>query len=317
MTCEETGCHLVYPAVSAACAEGVLVGRMCAINKQGYPSPHDFAVNGGSDAVARILALGDSFTFGMAADPGMSYVEKTQADVPDALIWNAGIPGTGTLQAIASFRAFAPLLRPQLTVLGFMTNDFRDNRLPLDGRDYFIYDEKTVSLPKKEVDRFRIPLDADTPATSVASQRLLTEFVSAIGNTRLGSLLTRLVYSLEEIAFVELSPEDVEITRQLLSELRDATNKEGSSLLVVLISSFDSTAAHRKLHEVATEIFEDLSIPYLDPTDLLDPDNDFAPPPDGHWNNSGHQKVGAYLSECVAAFIASGDLADCEDVLMP
>ena len=315
MTCEETGCHLVYPAVSAACADGILAGRMCAINKQGYPSAHDFTLYDGSEHVPRLLMLGDSYTFGMAAELGLSYVEKSQADIPDALIWNAAIPGTGTAQAIASFYAFAPLLRPQLTVLGFMTNDFRDNRLPLDGRDYFIDEGKTVSLPKEEVDRFRTAGEADTAAS--ISHSILTEIVSAMGYTRLGSLSTRLLYSLEEVAFVELGAEDVDITRKLLTELRDATDEQNSDLLIILISSFDGTAAHQSLRSAAAQIFEDLSIPYFDPTDLLNPDTDFAPPPDGHWNDAGHQKVGAMLSDCLATFFTSGNLAACAHVISP
>ena len=51
--------------------------------------------------------------------------------------------------------------------------------------------------------------------------------------------------------------------------------------------------------------------------DLLDPVADYAEPPDIHWNNAGHQKVGALLTECVDEFIASGDLANCERVVVP
>ena len=41
------------------------------------------------------------------------------------------------------------------------------------------------------------------------------------------------------------------------------------------------------------------------------------PLPDLHWNNAGHQKVGALLSDCVQVFIDSGSLGDCEHVVMP
>ena len=61
----------------------------------------------------------------------------------------------------------------------------------------------------------------------------------------------------------------------------------------------------------------ELQLPYIDPTPILDPDEDYAPLPDNHWNNSGHQKVGALLSDCIEVFIATGNLGDCENVIMP
>ena len=84
-----------------------------------------------------------------------------------------------------------------------------------------------------------------------------------------------------------------------------------------LIPYREDLAQPSEHHQLAAKLMDELDIPYMPTLDLLDPVEDYAQPPDNHWNNSGHQKVGAYLSECVAAFIASGDLADCEHVMMP
>ena len=63
-------------------------------------------------------------------------------------------------------------------------------------------------------------------------------------------------------------------------------------------------------------LMEDLDIPYLNPIALLTKD-DYVPPPDGHWNNAGHQKIGKLLSDCIQRFRDSGSLDDCADVPMP
>lgn len=322
MTCDVSGCHMVYQAVFDDCEAAELSGRVCTVNRQGYPGPADFDASEAEFSTARFLMLGDSFTFGMSADIGKSYVETIQANFPAATIWNAAIPGTGPVQAVASFNSFAPMLKPHLTILGFVTNDFRDNLLPLAGRRYYTdEDGKTVAEAITDLGRLRDIQETDTRLTGDAYagplQILLNRSVSLIGRSRLGSLLLRLMYTLDEVAFVELSADDTEITRGYLAALRDAATELDGSVLIMLISSFDGTAAHGKLHKIAIQMFEDLRIPYFDPTDLLDPDTDFAPPPDGHWNNLGHQKVAAYLSECIDVFIVNGDLADCVHVTMP
>ena len=58
-------------------------------------------------------------------------------------------------------------------------------------------------------------------------------------------------------------------------------------------------------------------MPYLAPIHALDAKLDYHPPGDLHWNTAGHQKVGAMLSDCLAAFEISGDWSACEEVVMP
>ena len=61
---------------------------------------------------------------------------------------------------------------------------------------------------------------------------------------------------------------------------------------------------------------EELGIPYLNPSHLLD-----AVLPitrvllDGHWSTAGHQKVGRYLSECIEVYMETRSLFDCDNVV--
>ena len=130
--CDEPGCHYVYDEVQIACEKQYLSARACGVNRQGYADSQDFLPMEEYDDSLRVLALGDSFTFGRSAEIGKSYVNFLESRFPESQIWNAGISGAGTNQAVVTFQWFAPQLRPQLTILGFFANDFDDNLLPVD-----------------------------------------------------------------------------------------------------------------------------------------------------------------------------------------
>ena len=75
LTCDEYGCRMNYEEVVTQCAGGDLSGRLCIVNRQGYPNLSDFAARAADDDRLRNVATGDSFTQGFTADRGQSYVE--------------------------------------------------------------------------------------------------------------------------------------------------------------------------------------------------------------------------------------------------
>ena len=152
----------------------------------------------------RILMLGDSFTFGGTADIGHSFVETVETNLPSAIVWNTAIPGAGTNQAVASLQAFAPILNPQIAVLGFYMNDFDDNMFPFDSyfmgvtddnyplsiRQYKINDSGEVIKLDSQSDFYYRYHQVDPPSSEL--ERL-------IGTTRLGSLVLNTLESVSHI----------------------------------------------------------------------------------------------------------------------
>ena len=110
--------------------------------------------------------------------------------------------------------------------------------------------------------------------------------------------------------------QSVDITRRYLKALRAAAAAQDTALLVVLIPDREDLPSPTPRYQNALAIMTELEMPYLDPFHALDI-RDYIPPPDGHWNSVGHQKVGNMLSDCLAVFQISGDLSDCEQVKMP
>lgn len=319
-TCDESGCRLNHEGITAACAAGELSGRYCVVNRQGYPDSKDFVAHEEYKERFRIVTVGDSFTQGFSADIGQSYVEYLEAKIPAAEIWNLAISGTGTVQDIQAYNEFAPAFVPQLTILGFSMNDFGDNlRLYFHGvqlRDA----EGNIYFPKyPKSDRWgrpiQLPQDLVLRYAAAGSAPPMSDLDARLGVTRLGTVALRLLDRDARVVY-DRSYGEVETTRQYLAQLRDAVLALDSSFLVLLIPALEDIGNPGKEMASAIKLMEELDIHYLNPISLLT-EEDYVPQPDGHWNNAGHQKIGAMVSDCVQRFIDSGSLAGCDSINTP
>ena len=325
-TCDEAGCHYVQAHIAAACASRQLVyDRECIINPQGFHDAQDFTAADDLNNRARILTLGDSFTFGLSSAIGESYVETIESNFPQTIVWNTAIPGAGTHQALAAFQMYAPLLQPQLAILGFVLNDFRDNLLPID------YRLMGIDWNSQPFRIWRYHIESSGKVSELDYRHLYysrhnrvsppdSEIERLIGQTRIGSLLPRFLYKANWDAdrgrYVRI-PAAVDATRGYLRALRDAAAAQNTALLILLIPDRGDIHDPALRYQTARQLIQELAIPWLDPIHALDAALDYTPPDDGHWNTAGHQKIGAILSDCIAIFHISQNLADCQQVSMP
>ena len=323
--CDEAGCHYIYDEIVAACENGELSGRRCIVNRQGFHDTEDFAAGDDFDGRMRILMLGDSFTYGYKADIGSSYVETVEANFPQSVVWNTGIPASGTNQALASFQAAAPVLQPQLTILGFYSNDFYDNLMPMDSWLWGVnWLNKRFAIRRYRIDHLGNAIKLDNRALYYRMHNVdppANEMERLIGITRLGSLALHLIDAVREYLFSDSCDlcfeRQVNATRDYLKTLRDSAVEQDTALLVLLIPHRNDIDVPSRLYRTVVQLMKELGIPWLDPVHALDAELDYAPKPDVHWNNAGHQKIGAVLSDCIEAFQIRQSLADCEEVEMP
>jgi lysophospholipase L1-like esterase len=80
----------------------------------------------------RILALGDSFTWGWGVSDGEEWIHVTGTEIakrggPEAETVNGGVNGYGTESELALLRAIGDDVRPDLVLVGFFANDYTDN----------------------------------------------------------------------------------------------------------------------------------------------------------------------------------------------
>ena len=320
---DKLGCRYHYEKAMEACAAGLTSGRHCKVNRQGFSDSDDFVIGADFAERTRVLVLGDSFTQGYSADIGSSYVETLEAAMPEAVVWNLGIVATGTSQALATFREYAPQFKPAITVLGFYANDFRDNVMPLqafmllEAHEGTVHRVRGIRFTDSWVNRSDLPIETFYAYAVHGSRPPKSELERLIGLTRLGSLALRFEEQWRRANDTSLIAYQIELTRGYLAEIQAAVHAEKSKLLALLIPERSDLSNPGALFSTSIQLMEELEIPYINLIVALDAEEDYATPPDGHWSNSGHQKVGALLSACIAAYVASGDLADCDNIVMP
>ena len=325
-TCDASGCHYVAAHIHEVCEATQHTVWPCLVNQQGFYDAQDFVYSAELESRLRVITMGDSFTFGLSAEAGKSYVDVIEAEVPDSVVWNTGISGIGTRQALASFEAFAPILQPHIAIYGFYVNDFDDNLLPIDG--YFVgvdADGRPIGIRNHRVDKWGNVTELEQATALFYHEHGVDPPSSAIerlfGLTRLGSLALNAVETLANASGLSLQARHqkrLATTRELLSSLRDRAATLDTALLLLLIPSKDDLRAGPGLrHRAAIKLFEELSIAYMNPIDALDVKSDYAPEHDVHWNTAGHQKIGGLLSDCLKAFQAARDLSACAGLATP
>ena len=115
--------------------------RLKIVNNNGYHDRDEFNNIKTDNDSLKILFAGDSFTWGASADIDSSYVDVFERDINKsypAIVWNTGIPATGTNHALFTTKKFLPLQKSNYVILGFYVgNDFGDNLLPFDSLVFY------------------------------------------------------------------------------------------------------------------------------------------------------------------------------------
>ena len=317
-TCDAGGCHLIVENLEGLCQSGYAAGRLCLVNRQGFYDSQAFVAESRGEDTLRILALGDSFTFGMSAPLSHSFIEVMERDLGEsATVWNGGLPRNGTRESLATFHALAPVMQPHVTLLAMFVNDFGDNTKPFqglaaetgaDGQRLYRWQNRFGSMILIDEAAYLHYRDLTTDPPASELERL-------IGTTRLGSLTLRLADVIHRSAF-DLEAAKLELTRQYLRQLRDAAAAHNSDLLTLMIQ-MPMYPQVQQYYDEAIAMLRALDIAYIDSRVMLDFEADYAPPPDIHWNAAGHGKIGALLSRCFRAYQRDNSWDNCADVVSP
>jgi lysophospholipase L1-like esterase len=182
----------------------------------------------GTKTAARVLALGDSYTFGWGVAQGEEWIHVAAEEAnrrlgrPAVEGWNGGVNGYGTEGAIAQLERVAPELRPDVVLLGFFANDFTDNLLGTgvyevrDGYlfDRFSHDYLKESLLARESHLYRL--------VSTAWETARLRYLGGVPTAR---------------AVKQFSAEEFErgrdLSERLILELRDAAAAAGARFAVI------------------------------------------------------------------------------------
>lgn len=251
-----------------------------ATNREGLRGPEVGPKPVGS---IRVLAIGDSFTFGVGAQQEETWPARLERRMPDVQVLNAGAPGFGVPDEVAWFEAHGVDLQPDAVVVAvFLANDLQDaspdqpkvavvdGSLVVPGetgglRRWLYYRSHLFRLLKSSVleGRVRSILGLKEPW---ATRELRAEFSlytpTLPEEMRKGAEAT-------EAAVARLTSRDVPVVAVLIPSLPQVDPRRWTAVLSQL--GLDP-ASHdpRRPNRLFREIFERHGVPVLDLTDTFE-----------------------------------------------
>jgi lysophospholipase L1-like esterase len=287
-----------------------------------------------TDRARRILALGDSFAFGLGVEAEETFVhqlaERLRAGGIRATALNAGVPGYGIPDSVARFSRLGAQLKPDLVILAvYVGNDLQEAAEPeaairgglirrgnqarsMGWMDWLYYRSHLYVLLKSALsvgvyEELRAGLGL---SKSRRAQRLLREVeiyrtpTGALverGLAASGRALTRLVELAEERQarlVAVLVPAIVQVDPELW--------RRSLGMLQLDPESYDVEAPNRLLEE----LFSAHGVPALDLTQRMRAEQgqnaSLYFPADRHWTSAGHRLAAAQLQ----AFLQENGLLD-------
>lgn len=215
------------------------------INEKGYRGPPASPRTAGPSTAApgtaglRIVALGDSFTFGYGVEEPQAWprvleetMNRTRGGAGPVDVVNLGVGGYGTWQEAIWLERNQAELRPDLVILGFYVgNDPEDNARTVPGAAPGAHDTQVRPATAPRGERLRRWLGSHLHLYSLVSTRADELLV------RLG--LRRLVYPFE-LEILKSDESDStraawEATGRSLARLAEFCRRNGARLVVMLI----------------------------------------------------------------------------------
>lgn len=251
----------------------------------------------------RILAIGDSVTFGMGVAQEKTYPRQVESLLGGELgipveVLNMGMPGYNTVHQLAQLRELGLALQPKVVVLGFLYNDVQ----PSSAQQRAPRSREEQSLLRKT----RSAINAGT--LWLKKNSLFFAWLTP----RLGMLLRPLGFKgfgqVGEVKdkYVDSNPQWRGVQQALL-EMQRLTAERGIELVVMIIPAMakfdDATYPVKEYHQAVAAFCRDSGIRHLDLLPAfwgLDGTRFWIHATDGHPNAEG-QRI---IAEALAGYLA-------------
>lgn len=279
--------------------------RLNMINNEGYHDKDDFTeVSPGVDSL-KVLVTGDSFTWGASSDIGSSYVDIFESDLKKtypSIVWNTGMPATGTNHALFTAKKYLPRQKSNYVVLGFYVgNDFSDNLVPF---DRLVFNKLASCYNQYDYDNDLKPFKiSNREAYKKATGSYPAEELNFVQKILIRSRVIPFITDLKDKVVNRLSGKrstaielEYKLTKEYLKQLNDYV-KENNAELIVLIIPAAQDVKEKGIHYLNTKkILNELSLQFVDPLDQFT-EEDYLKIDGGHWKNRAHMLAGHALSK--------------------
>ncbi len=265
-------------------------GRRTGINTEGFRGI-EFQP---SAQGAKVLFLGDSFTWGYRAAPiEESFVD--QVGHAGYAAFNAGIPATGPTQYAFLAEKWVPRLKPAVVAVMFsMGTDIGPADPMLPGKP----PQHMTTLGSIRAFDGAIWLGTPEEAfrhwaegVNVFSRPPMSRLRRLVGLSAVGTRLWALNYKPQMVYPPgKVTPEMVTYTRECLRRIREVSNQNGARFLLFIIPTLRGQNRSPEFVGAQAAVFEGFEP--LAPTTLTAAD---FPPDNAHFNNEGHRKYAAFI----------------------
>lgn len=253
----------------------------------------------------RVLALGDSVTFGMGVAQERTYPRQAEVLLSAARgapveVLNLGMPGYNTLHQLAQLRELGLGLQPKIVVVGFLYNDIELSSAQKG--EGVVKDQPVESLPRK------IKSGINGAYLWLKQHSLFVAWLSPRLANALRPLGVKGFGQVGEIKdqYVDSNP-NWRRMQQALLEMKQLTAERGIELVVMIIPAMakfsDATYPIKEYHQAVAGFCRSNGIKVLDLLPAFwggDGTQYWISATDGHPNAQG-QKI---IAEALAAYLA-------------
>jgi lysophospholipase L1-like esterase len=289
---------------------GVHAGVPVSFNGLGYRDA-ERATQPAPGAV-RVLALGDSVTFGMGVSQERTYPRQTEALLSTlhggpVEVLNLGMPGYNTLHQLAQLRELGLALQPKVVVVGFLYNDIE---LSSAQKGAGVAPPQEQSLPRK------VKSAVNAAALWLKQHSLFVAWLSP----RLGNVLRPLgVKGLGQVGevkdqYVDSNP-NWQRMQQALLEMKQLTAERGIELVVMIIPAMarfsEATYPIKEYHQAVAGFCRSNGIKVLDLLPAFwggDGTQYWISATDGHPNAQGQRIIAEALAGYLAPLLPSASM---------
>lgn len=266
------------------------------INKQGHRDVADYSPK--RSEAGRIVAIGDSFTFGVGVPDEKTYIGLLRKEGYDTL--NFGVSGYDPGQYLLSLRE-ALAYHPDTIIFGiYLGNDIED--LPLDHlsqgdkfKPYFQIQGGRLALKNVPVPQEK-PTSPETYTDYRVKNKAFYERFGWLLRLRTLGFLKNAVknefYPVLEKMGVVKSISDYDYHFELLAKILEQANEESNSKLVVLVipsKNIKSNYIEQKFGERLETILKEKHIQFVSAINEAKENPDIYFRVEGHWNEQGHE----------------------------
>lgn len=256
----------------------------------------------------RVLALGDSVTFGLGVPQDLTYPRQTETLLSKARgapveVLNMGMPGYNTIHQLAQLRELGLGLQPKIVVVGFLYNDIE---LSSGQKGSGSVETAETSLPRKIKSGF------NAAALWLKKNSLFVAWVSPRVGNALRPFGVKGLGQVGEIKdqYVDTNPQWRRMQEALL-EMKRITAERGIELVVMVIPAMtrftDAAYPIKEYHQAVAAFCQDQGIKVLDLLPKFwgqDGTRYWISTTDGHPNAEGQRRMAVALAEFLEPLVA-------------